>query len=142
MIRSAKSRHPAFTVIADSKKFPDKLLLDHHCVDYVMVNDVDRLSVVGMLDLPKNEISPGDADFNSGMLIPGREWPSDHFSLVYDVVIGFSEEEEEEEGLETPKCNQNYCQFVFMLTMTGLVWLYLAVHWFEENQAGPVDLND
>ena len=140
MIKSAKSKHPDFTVIAENKQYPDKLKLDHHCVDYMMVKNTERISVVGMLDLPKNEISPSDGDFNAGMLIPGKEWPSDHFSLIYDVVIGFAEVEEEEE--QGPKSNLNYYQFVFMFTMTALVWVYLISLWFEREQVKSSDLNE
>ena len=59
-------------------------------LDYIMVwrnNFLKRangnsFAVTGIFDLPT------DRD-RRDIHIPGAEWPSDHFSLVYKVVIGF-----------------------------------------------------
>ena len=60
----------------------------HFCLDYIMlqrngfIDDGNSCQVAAFLDLPKVM----DKEM---IYIPGDEWPSDHFSLVYEIEIGY-----------------------------------------------------
>ena len=84
-------KYPDFTLIADcSGGDKPKPETKHLTLDYMMVdsNSFQRsnpIQVQGLLDLPAKQ--PGDA--TAIPLTPGNDHPSDHFSLVYDVEIGY-----------------------------------------------------
>lgn len=83
--------HPSYSLIFDTnEKYPRRPSPMYALLDYIMVwrnNFLKRangnsFAVTGIFDLPT------DRD-RRDIHIPGAEWPSDHFSLVYKVVIGF-----------------------------------------------------
>ena len=86
-----QKEHPGYSLIFDTnEKYPRRPTPMYALLDYIMVwrnnflkrGNGNSFAVTGIFDLPT------DRD-RRDIHIPGAEWPSDHFSLLYKVVIGF-----------------------------------------------------
>lgn len=82
--------YPDYTLICDTKETADKPSVNHFCLDYIMlqknkfIQEGNTCAVTAFLNLPKT--------MDTKMIyIPGEEWPSDHFSLKYEIIIGFDQ---------------------------------------------------
>ena len=90
---------PDYTLICDTRKAKIGPSPDHRCLDYVFVKENDffknnQIVIEKYLELPKRQYLPPEGQV-AQLAIPGPEWPSDHFSMVYDVNIVFNKKENE-----------------------------------------------
>ena len=88
--KDRRNDYPKYTIICDTNKVKDEPKIEHLCLDYMFVynNQYMRdshLQIKASLELPP--IQDG--------LVPSETHPSDHFSLVYDVVLEKSEKVEQ-----------------------------------------------
>ena len=84
-----KKTHPDYTLIFDTnERYPERPTPKYCLLDYIMVwkNNFFKKSVnfavTEILDLPTGK------DKNATPT-PDGDWPSDHFSLFYKIVIGY-----------------------------------------------------
>lgn len=112
-IPTKEALYPDFTLICDTRKANVGPSVEHRCLDYILFrrnelspefnkrlninnnhqqfkeNEVSYGIVVDQyLSLPERQPMPANPEEEAHLTIPGPTWPSDHFSIAYDVRIG------------------------------------------------------
>ena len=92
---------PDYTLICDIRQSKVGPTPDHRCLDYVFVKENDffkqnQVLVEKYLELPRRQYLPPEGQVAT-LAIPGPEWPSDHFSVAYDLNFVMNNKEKVEQ---------------------------------------------